>query len=263
MFRLIGRHFRNIWKTLVDCLAGIMDGNSCNAPVLKNDSINKLVGFFVCRLILWGVPGIVLAVMGQFAGYLDLVFLVYASGVVLAWFTDDGPEHSKPVPTPPPVYDALVEKRAREGLDNLLDIIFVVVQSLAPQTTGQCPPGKWQMAHPNRNDCIQIRDGVAIVTVVLYHVGEIDAAQFLARFNDRMGQMLHGFKLPGHPDPVFIDKANVPHTAIQAIHCTDWGDYLTLEVIRVTEEAIPMLDALDRAKAAEPPRDQTLYDDGL
>lgn len=163
--------------------------------------------------------------------------------------------------------DAVVMQHAIQGRDNLLDIILVVGESLEKQLTGiyaiQCPKSRGQLAYPHINHCITVKDGVASIAVAFPYTGEADKDHFKERFNDRMCQMLNAYELPGRPNPVFSDKDNVPHTAIQAIHADIVGDRLILEVIRVTQEAIPLLDELDRAEGAELNVQGTLYDDEI
>lgn len=163
--------------------------------------------------------------------------------------------------------DAVVVKHAIQGRDNLLDIILVVGESLEKQLTGiytiQCPKSKGQLAYPHINRCITVKNGVASVAVAFPYTGEADKDHFKEHFNDRMCQMLNAYELPGHPDPVFTGKDNVPRTSIQAIHADIVGDRIILEVIRVTAEAIPLLDKLDRAEGDGTNDQGTLYDDEL
>lgn len=163
--------------------------------------------------------------------------------------------------------DAVVLKHAKQGLDNLLDILLVVGENLERQTYGtytiQCPKTKGQLAYPHKNRCITVKDGVASITVAFYYTGEVDKDHFKGRANDCIGQMLNAYELPSRPNPVFYDKDNVPHTSIQAIHADIVGDRIILEVIRVTQEAIPLLDELDRAEGDGTNDQGTLYDDDL
>ena len=163
--------------------------------------------------------------------------------------------------------DTVIMKHAQQGLDNLLDIILVVGENLEKQLTGeytiQCPKTKGQLAYPHKNRSIAIKDGVASVTVAFPYTGEADKDHFMGRFNDCMCQMLNAYELPSRPNPVLFDKDNVPHTSIQAIHADIVGDRLILEVIRVTQEAIPLLDELDRAEGDGSNDQGTLYDDEL
>lgn len=163
--------------------------------------------------------------------------------------------------------DAVVMKHAIQGRDNLLDIILVVGESLEKQLTGmytiQCPKSRGQLAYPHIKRCITVKNGVASIAVAFPYTGEADKVHFKERFNDRMCQMLNAYELPGRPNPVFPDKDNVPHTAIQAIHADIVGDRLILEVIRVTQAAIPLLDELDRAEGDGTNDQGLLYDDEL
>lgn len=163
--------------------------------------------------------------------------------------------------------DAVVLKHAQQGLDNLLDIILVVGENMERQPYGtytiQCPKTKGQLAYPHKNRCITVKNGVASIAVAFPYTGEADKDHFMGRFNDCMCQMLNAYELPSRPNPVFFDKDNVPHTSIQAIHADIVGDRLILEVIRVTQEAIPLLDELDRAEGDELNDQGTLYDDEL
>lgn len=161
--------------------------------------------------------------------------------------------------------DAIVMKNAKQGLNALLDHIFLVCESLAEQTEIYSPRTKSELAYPDMTRCINIEDGVAVVTVQLHYVGKIDTAQFLERFNNRMAQKLNNGELLGKPPAVFTDKDNEPHTAIQAIRCipVKGKQYVRLEVIRVNQEALALMDKIDREKAPEAGGETQLYDDDL
>ncbi len=91
--------------------------------------------------------------------------------------------------------DAIVMKHAKQGLNALLDHVFLVCESLAEQTEIDSPRTKGELACPDMQRCISIEDGVAVVTVQLHYVGEIDTAKFLEHFNDRMEQKLNSGEL--------------------------------------------------------------------
>lgn len=154
-------------------------------------------------------------------------------------------------------------KHAKEGLNALLDHIFLVSESLAEQTEICSPKTKGELAFPDKKRCIAIEDGVAVITVQLHYAGEeMDTVRFLERFNRRMAQKLNNGELTGKPPAVFTDSDNNPHTAIQAIRCISVkGERaIRLEVIRVNQAAVPLLDKVEREKAPEAGGEAQLYD---
>lgn len=160
---------------------------------------------------------------------------------------------------------AKIMKFAKQGLNALLDHIFLVCESLAEQTEIYSPKTKNELAYPDKTRCFHIEDGVAVLTVRLYYAGEIDTTQFLERFNKRMRQKLNNGELLDKPPAVFTDKDNTPHTAIQAIRCISVKGqrYIRLEVIRVNQAAVALLDKVDRERAPEAGGEGELYDDDL
>lgn len=160
----------------------------------------------------------------------------------------------------------VVMKNAQEGLETLLDHIFLVSESLAEQTEIYSPKTKGGLAFPDKKRCITIEDGVAVITVQLHYAGEeLDAARFLERFNQRMAQKLNNGELTGKPPAVFTDSDNNAHTAIQAIRCipVKGEQTIRLEVIRVNQAALALLDKVDREKAPKAGGEAQLYDDDL
>ena len=162
--------------------------------------------------------------------------------------------------------DAVTMKLAKQGLNDLLDNVFVVSESLAEQTEIYSPRTKGDLAWPDMKRCITLEDGVAVVTVQLDYAGdEIESGRFMERFNDRMAQKLNSGELSGKPPAVFYDKGNDPHTSIQAIRCipVKGTRSIRLEVVRVNEAAVALMDKIDRERANEPNDRDTLYDDDL
>lgn len=162
--------------------------------------------------------------------------------------------------------EEVVMKHAREGLDALLDHVFLVSESLAEQTEIFSPKTKGGLAYPDKKRCITIEDGVAVITVQLHYAGEeLDTVRFLERFNCRMAQKLNNGELAGKPPAIFTDADNNTHTAIQAIRCVSvkGEQAIRLEVIRVNQAALALLDKVDREKAPEVGGEGQLYDDEL
>lgn len=268
MFKIIAAHFRKVGRAFMQCFNEISTGIETDDPNLKQTGLWGLWGLLLPRLILWGIPGIYYAVkdVDLLGGYIKLIIIIYIIAAIIAAMTPvTVAPQQKEVVVPPT--DTVIMKHAIQGRDNLLDIILVVGESLEQQLTGiytiQCPKSRGQLAYPHINRCITVKDGVASVAVAFPYTGEADKDHFKEHFNDRMRQMLNAYELPGRPNPVFSDKDNVPHTAIQAIHADIVGDRLILEVIRVTQEAIPLLNELDRAEGDRSNDQGALYDDEL
>lgn len=266
MFEIIGAHLRKLGRAFKKSFEKIAAGIEADDRELKWQGIQGLIGLLVPRTILWGIPGIYYASKGGdvLGGYIEGVVIFYVVAAILAAATPAPPVPEKKEDVP--VSDEIARKHAQQGLDNLLDILLIVGESLATRLTGaytiECPKTRGQLAYPHINRCINVKGGVASTMVAFPYTGEIDQKQFMERFNDRLCQMLNAYEVPGRPNPVFIGSDNVPRTSIQAIHADKVGDRIILEVIRVTEAAIPLLDELDRA-GSNPTEQETLYDDDL
>lgn len=203
-------------------------------------------------LFLWNIRAIISKVIS------GILFF----GVVILMFTQGRDRNGQPAARP----DEVVMKHAREGLETLLDHIFLVSESLAGQTEIYSPRTRKELAYPDMKRCIQIEDGVAVITVQLHYAGEeLDTVRFLERFNCRMAQKLNSGELRDKPPAVFTDRDNNTHTAIQAIRCipVKGEQTIRLEVIRVNQAAIPLLDKVDRESASETGGEGQLYDDEL
>lgn len=267
ILRIIAAHFRKVGRAFNVYGNKIAVGIETDNQEMKRAGVSGLKWLLISRLILLGVIGVLYTWggLGSMVDYLGWVVSFYAAAVIITFCTKSPEPPKQEVVTPPS--DDVAMKHAKEGRDTLLDIILAVGESLEAQITGtytvQCPKTKGQLAHPHINRCIQVKNGVASTMVAFPFAGEIDKRQFSERFNDRMCQMLNAGELPYRQAPVFIGKDNIPRTAIQAIHSDIVGDRIILEVIRVTEEAIPLLNALDHESVNDTTDRDTLYDDDL
>ena len=164
-----------------------------------------------------------------------------------SWLSTRKPKDKGPIKKPP-LPDKLVLEQAKQGLVALAEIVCAVLRDLAEFTPIVRPSGLGGLYCPNKSNCIQVKDGVAIVSMMVYYTGEIDTEEFKNLFNLRLCQRLDARDLPNLPDAVFYDSKNNPHTSIQAIGCEPFGKFLKLEIIRVNEAAVAFLEAKELAK---------------
>ena len=154
----------------------------------------------------------------------------------------------KEAPTTPVTENPLLLEHAKQGLVSLVEIVFAVLRDMAAYLSIVSPGSLSELYCPNKSSCIRIVNGVAVVSVMVHYTGEVNPSEFLEMFNLRLSQRLDARDLPNLPAPVFYDSKNIPHTSIQAIGVTDCGGYLKLDVVRVTEEAVALIDAIAIAK---------------
>lgn len=264
MIRLIGLHFKHIWQEVVDALTAIMEGELQKDPALKAEGVERLSWFIIWRLLLLGLPGIYFAIRGEFGAYISILGLIYGTGAVLGWAVDE-PARPPVKSGPPTQEDAVVMKHAKEGRNALLDNISIVCESLVEQTEIYSPGARDELAYPSLNKCIHMEKGVPVISVQLHYEGELDPAQFKERFNDRMRQKLESGVFSDKPPALFYDKDNTPHTAIQAIRCVPFKSrkYIRLDVVRVNEAALALMDDVERENQSEVVAEEQLYDDDL
>lgn len=194
--------------------------------------------------------------------------LVFLGGPILFvfgfwWLFVRKAEHEPQVVSTPE--NEVIMKHAKQGRNALLDNIFMVGESLAEQTEIYSPGTIGELAYPSLNRCIHLEDDVPVVTVQFRYEGEIDPAKFLERFNNRMAQKLDSGELSGKPPVLFYDKDNNPHTAIQAIRCVPLKGkkYIRLDVVRVNEAALALMDEVERGGLSEADNEEQLTDDEL
>lgn len=265
MFKIIGAHCRKVGRAFSECFNKIATGIEKNNQELTQMGVRELLWLLIPRVVLWGIPGVRYAIQGRnlLTGYIEFVVIFYIIAAAISASTPAREVPKQEIVASPS--DDIVMKHARQGLDALLDHIFLVTESLAEQTEIYSPRTKGELAYPDMKRCIHLEDGVAVVTAQIHYVGEIDPVQFLERFNDRMAQKLNSGELSGHPPAIFTDTDNNTHTAIQAIRCVPvkGKQYIRLEVIRVNQAAVALLDKLDRERAPEAGGEDQLYDDDL
>lgn len=266
MFRIIGAHFRKVGRKLSENCGDIAAGIERDDDALKRKAFRELRWQFYPRLVLWGAVGVLYVWVGHgtMADYLCWVAVIYIAAIIIARCTTV-PEPPKQEVVAQPS-DELAMKHAKEGRNALLDYISIVCESLAEQTEIYSPGARDELAYPSLNRCIHIEKGVAVVTVQLHYAGdEIDPAQFKERFNDRMAQKLDSGELSGKPPALFYDKDNTPHTAIQAIRCVPFKSkkYIRLDVVRVNEAALALMDEVERESQSEVVVEEQLTDDEL
>lgn len=157
------------------------------------------------RILLWGIPAIWFVRNGFLDIYIWFPLIIYSLGIIAA-SQEAEPQTSSSTQLDASALEQREIKHARTGLNNLLDVIMVTADSLAPETEIITPSTKDLLAYPTKTRCITLRDGAAIVSVKLPYVGEIDSEKFKTRFNDRLTELLDIGKLPSKPPKVFIDK---------------------------------------------------------
>lgn len=261
ILRIIAAHFRKVGYAFNFYGNKIATGIETGNQEVRKEGYRGLRLLLIPRLVLWGGLGIYYAWKGLLLGYVEFVGIFYIIAAVTT-ASIKAPETSKQeVATAPS--DEIAMKRAKEGRNALLDMISAVCESLAEQTEIYSPGARDELAYPTLNKCIHMEKGVPVVSVQLHYEGEIDPAQFKERFNDRMGQKLDGGEFSGKPPALFYDKDNTPHTAIQAIRCVPFKGkkYIRLDVVRVNEVALALMDEVERERQSEVTAEEQL-DDG-
>lgn len=140
MFRFIGRHFKNLWRSVTNALNGIMDGNEHNDPALKEASINRLIGLLLTRLFLWGIPGIYFSIRGLLGGYLKFIMVIYGVGALLAWGTEDELRPSKPIQSQPAEGIEEVRARAEKTYPIMKQAAYLLFTDLCRYLSGLVAP---------------------------------------------------------------------------------------------------------------------------
>lgn len=263
VLRIIAAHFRVVGHAFTAYGNMIATGIEAGNPEMRKAGVRGLKWLLIPRLVLWGAPGIYYAWKGLLTGYVELVGLIYIfAAIVTANVPAPEPPKQEVVASPD---DDVVMKHAKEGRNALLDYISIVCESLAEQTEIYAPGAKDELAYPSLNRCIHMEKGVPVVSVQLHYEGEIDPAQFKERFNDRMGQKLDGGEFSGKPPALFYDQNNTPHTAIQAIRCVPFKGkrYIRLDVVRVNEAALALMDDVERERQSEAVAEEQLDDGDL
>lgn len=263
ILRVIAAHFHKVGRAFNVYGNKIATGIEADNQEMRKEGYRGLRLLLIPRLVLWGVVGFLSGVQNAelLGGYIWFLIIFYIIAFAVAAFIK-APEPPKQEVVASPD-DAVVMKHAEEGRNALLDMISIVCESLAEQTEIHRPGARDELAYPSLNKCIQIENGVAVVSVQLHYEGEIDPAQFKERFNDRMAQKLDGGEFSGKPPALFYDKDNTPHTAIQAIRCVPFKGkkYIRLDVVRVNEKALALMDDVERERQAEVVAEEQL-DDG-
>ena len=262
ILRIIAAHFHKVGRAFDVYGNMIATGIEADNQEMRKEGYRGLRLLLIPRLVLWGGLGIYYAWQGLLIGYVEFVGIFYIIAAIVIASTKAPEPPKQEVVTP--LSDTAALKRAKVGLNNLLDIILVVLQSLEQQLTDeytiQCPKSKGRLAYTNIKNCIRVENGVASTTVAFPYRGEVNKEKVMEDFNDCLFSLLTSGELPGRPLAVFTGTDNVPRAGIQAIHCDIVGDLIILEVIQSTEEAIPLLNALENADVTEPNEQGVLYD---
>lgn len=261
ILRIIAAHFRKVGHAFNFYGNMIATGIETGNQEMRKEGYRGLKWLLIPRLVLWGVPGVYYATKGLWLGYVELVGIFYIIAAVVTANTE-APELPKQEAVASPS-DDIKMKHAKEGRNALLDYISIVCESLAGQTAIYRPGARDELAYPGLNRCIHMEKGVPVVSVQLHYEGEIDPAQFKERFNDRMAQKLDSGTFSSKPPAIFYEKDGTPHTAIQAIRCVPLKGKksLRLDVVRVNEAALALMDDVERESQSEVVAEEQL-DDG-
>ena len=140
MLKIIAAHFRKVGRAFAQCFNEIATGIETDNPDLKQTGLWGLWGLLLPRLILWGIPGIYFAIRGVLGGYLELIMIVYAVGMVFALGTKDRPQVSNP-PQPQPEPDVSAARaRAEEKYDSMKLTAFILFVDLCRYLPGLVAP---------------------------------------------------------------------------------------------------------------------------
>lgn len=261
MHKIITAHFRKVGRAFGECFNNIAAGIETNNQEMKQTGVRSLKWLLIPRLVLWGVPGVYYATKGLWLGYIELVGIFYFIAAVVTAATETPEPPKQEVVTTPS--DDIKMKHAKEGRNALLDYISIVCESFIEQMAIYRPGTRDELAYPSLNRCIHMEKGVPVVSVQLHYEGEIDPAQFKERFNDRMAQKLDSGTFSSKPPAIFYEKDGTPHTAIQAIRCVPLKGKksLRLDVVRVNEAALALMDDVERESQSEVAAEEQL-DDG-
>lgn len=263
MFKILAAHFRKVGRAFTLCSNEIATGIQTDDQDLKQTGFRRLMGLLISRLILWGIIGFFSGVRNWelLKGYAIFVTFFYIIAAVITASTPAPEPPKQEVVTTPS--DDIKMKHAKEGRNALLDYISIVCESLIEQMAIYRPGTRDELAYPSLNRCIHMEKGVPVVSVQLHYEGEIDPAQFKERFNDRMAQKLDSGTFSSKPPAIFYEKDGTPHTAIQAIRCVPLKGKksLRLDVVRVNEAALALMDDVERESQSEVVAEEQL-DDG-
>lgn len=208
------------------------------------------VGAVGAVVLFWTLFGLVFGFLALH--WADIALIVGVPVCFFSWLATRKKEKIVP-PSTPTTSDALILEQAKQGLVALAEIVCAVLQDLAEYMPIVRPGSLSKLYCPTKSQCVEARSGLAVVSFMVYFNAEnsgkpFDDKEFVEMFNLRMGQRLDARDLPGQPDPLFYDSRNNPHTSIQAIGCFPCGKYLKLDVVRVNEKAVELIEAIERAK---------------
>lgn len=210
------------------------------------------VGVAGALVLFWTLFGLAFGFLALH--WADMALFVGVPVCFFSWLATRKPKGTDDDKKPVRPSDALVIERAKQGLVALAEIVFAVLRDLAEFMPIVSPRDLSGLYCPRKSACIWVKDGVAIISMMVYFKQgfsdkEFNRKQFVEAFNLRMGQRLDARDLPNLPNPVFYDSKNNPHTSIQAIDCTPCGEYLKLEIVRVNEEAVALIESIELAKS--------------
>ena len=208
------------------------------------------VGIAGALVLFWTLFGLAVGFLALH--WADIALLVGVPVCFFSWLATRKKEKIAP-PPPPMTSDALILERAKQGLVALAEIVCAVLQDLAEYMPIVRPGSLSKLYCPTKSQCIEVSNGVAVISFMVYFNADnsgkpFDSKEFVEMFNLRMGQRLDARDLPGQPAPLFYDSRNNPHTSIQAIGCFPCGKYLKLDVVRVNEKAVELIEAIELAK---------------
>lgn len=195
--------------------------------------------------LFWAITAWAVGMIAKYAT--EIAVFVGIPVFVLYWLSSIG-NSSAEVAKIDQLSDYQVAALADQGLQAMLEIVFVVLNSLSAHTPIAAPSTLGDLPCPSRSTCIRVKDGVAIISIMSYYTEPIEPQQFMDKFNAKLFQMLDEQELPNAPKAVFYDKYNRPHKSIQAIACTDCGGFFKLDIVQVNDAAVKLLNHAGYAK---------------
>lgn len=259
--KLLGSIFRRSGRHLKSCADAISNGIDTGNDTLKNGGIRALVLYFVVRLAVIMIIGLVLVFPGwlNWGQYFQWVFTILGVGVFCALVTEeDTPSQDSEAPITSDVDKVLIAERAVELQDEVRALMFVSIQG-ASATTPIVRPHEEYDIQPSKasGKCFYLyQDIIPVYQWEADLEGEIDKTQ-----EDNILRELQRYTVKNLPRfPMLMSDEARGRAAVEILDVKNLGGHVQIETVLVNAASIPLVDARRRARAERQVRQERIED---
>lgn len=259
--KLFGSIFRHSGRYLKSCTDAISSGMDTGDDMLRNAGIRALVLYFVIRVAVIMILGLILVAFGwlTWGRYFLWVFVILGCGVLCAIITKgDTPSQDSASAAMSEVDKVLIAERAAELQDEVRALAFVAIQGASATTPLTRPHDEYDI-QPGTNDgkaFYLYQEQIPVYQWEANLEGEIDETQ-----EETIRRDLQRYVVKNLPRFSMLSSEEARgRAAVEVLDVKNLGRHVQIEMVLVNAASIPLVDARRRARAERQVKQERVND---